>query len=158
MLDLGLDEPVGTLIRSRLNKPGMEHANIKALMSKIDRVADLDPQPENVDGREIQNHELQALRPRDTGLIVLYPIDKTSSPKSSPTAESPRVALDALEHVIGVGLVFPSTDDLTPQSYLAAALTPPEDLEDAQEQTEELLKVLDQAEEERLAEEEESSG
>lgn len=144
-LDLGLASPVGLIARSRLNIAGLPHANIKALMSKVDRVADLDPQPSDVTTK--RDHELQALRPSDEGLLVIYPIQA----RSDPVRDSPRrVALDAVADLIGLGIVFPSTDDLTPQSYVAAPIPAPDDLEDIEQQAEEELDRIDQVEEAEL--------
>ena len=50
--------------------------------------------------------ELQKLRDEDgRGLLVLYPIDKDSEPKKG---ADDRDALDAVDHLIGVALCFPT--------------------------------------------------
>jgi len=133
-IDLGLPKRVNLLVRSRLNIEGLPYANIKALMSKVDRVADL---PElDQDASSLSDAELQSRRPRDIGLLVLYPIDRRSPPTQTAQSDGPppvRVALDAVEDVIGIGLVFPDADDSTPVTYVSANL-PAEELEAVEEE------------------------
>lgn len=99
-MDLGLSVPIGLINRARLhsNRP---YADIKSLMSRVDRVVDLDLSPEEVRG---DDDELQALRPFGTGLLLLYPVAKDSQPIRGER----RVPLDAVDDVVGVGMVFPN--------------------------------------------------
>ena len=46
-----------------------------------------------------------------SGLLLLYPISRHSKPIRG--SVKTRVALDAVEHVLGVGLVFPETRSRT---------------------------------------------
>lgn len=123
-VDLGLAEQVPMIVRSKLRLAGLEtdHANIKALMSTVDRVADL-PDLSNEERRK-KDAELQRLRNTmlpGTGLLLLYPILKSSQPRGN---SQNRVALNAIEHVIGVGLVFPSASGQdTPVQYKSADLS-----------------------------------
>jgi hypothetical protein len=107
-------EDFPTIIRSRLNDESDERADIKTLMSKRDRVLDLSngtqvaktaPEPLLV---QLRNDDSVH---RDRALIVIYPIQAYSEPeksKSSPLNErATRVPMDAVEPVIGLGLVFP---------------------------------------------------
>lgn len=96
-------------------------ADIKTLMSRKDAALDLQG-----DTTKLSEEEIKAERRRqlpDTGLVVLYPIDKVSEPVP---AKATRRALNAEEHVIGVGLVFPrpSGDDSTVEwNYISADLS-----------------------------------
>ena len=119
VLDLGIDRPVGMISRSRmaLARP---YANIKALMSKVDMVADLGISSEALQSEPYEN--LIGMRPPAVGLLLLYPIDKDSAPRG-PSRESVRKPLEAVEHVIGLGLVFPRSRFLTPQTYISADLS-----------------------------------
>ena len=72
--------------------------------------------------------ELQKLRDDDgRGLLVLYPIDKDSQPK---TGASNRQALEAVDHLIGVALCFPTAKSGTePVSTIQVALSEPSEHE-----------------------------
>lgn len=113
-LDLGLGMPVGCINRSRLKVVGREeYADIKALMSRNDRVIDLDI-PSGELGADVPVGTLARLRntPQNggrgdgSGLLLLYPISSRSAPANRLKT---RVPLDAVEHMIGVGLVFPES-------------------------------------------------
>jgi hypothetical protein len=123
-LDLGLDAPIGLMNRSRMDI-AQPHANIKSLMSRVDRVADLAVASSSV--TNASDTELQEMRPDGIGLLVIYPIAKHSKPLRKPKADGKqrRKALEAEEDVIGVGLVFPEArgHELTPQSYMTADLS-----------------------------------
>lgn len=121
-IDLGLAEPVGLLRRSKLRIPGMPDANVKAIMSKEDRVADLCAKDTSLaaKARRLPDARLQEYRPPGIGLLVLYPIDKRSEPDEKNRGN--REPLDAVADVLGVGIVFPDTDDRTPVQYVSAAL------------------------------------
>jgi Z1 domain len=135
-VDIGLGEPVGLIERSRLDMPSIPHANIKSLVSTVDRVADLDvprSQLRNLIGSQPDDKRLAAYREDilgDVGLLCLYPISKDSRPRPSngPTqlrpGTRPRVRLDATDHVIGVGLFFPEArGGVKEYTYLAADLS-----------------------------------
>ncbi|MEV4474187.1 Z1 domain-containing protein [Nonomuraea sp. NPDC049504] len=94
---------VQRIVRARLRTSESGFADIKTLMSRRDAAIDL-----NGDGSNLTEQEIKVERQRqltDRGLLVLYPIDKVSSPP--PRVKQRREPLDAEEHVIGVGLVFP---------------------------------------------------
>lgn len=121
--------------RSRINSTE-SYADIKTLMSRRDAVVDVsgtNPDPEEAEIRKIRKQELP-----DTGLLVLYPIDKDSEParaKKRPDqagaepgsfdGSSLRAPLGAPAHVIGVGAVFPEVDgrDSTVFDYISADLS-----------------------------------
>lgn len=78
--------------------PGMTTAEAKA-MTEAERKAF------RVDAQESRNEEI-----RDKGLLLLYPIDKDSAPQSARSGEV-RQDMNAPETVLGLGLVFPKTND-----------------------------------------------
>jgi hypothetical protein len=112
---------VKRIIRAKLQTPESDFADIKTLMSRRDAAVDLAGHTD-----KLQEEEIKAERRRqmpDTGLLVLYPIDKTSDPSPAKTT---REALNAEEHVIGIGLVFPQPggDDSTVEwDYISADLS-----------------------------------
>lgn len=94
---------VQRIVRARLETSESGFADIKTLMSRRDAAVDL-----HGDGSNLTEQEIKVERQRqlpDRGLLVLYPIDKVSSPP--PRVKQRREPLNAEEHVIGVGLVFP---------------------------------------------------
>ncbi|MEU6259186.1 hypothetical protein [Streptomyces sp. NPDC047043] len=103
---------VGRIVRSRLNGASQQpdFADIKTLMGARDAAIDLAGDINNLNEQTMRAARRQQLP--HTGLLALYPIDKTSAPASAKTHRAP---LNAEEHVIGVGLVFPhpTTTDST---------------------------------------------
>ncbi|MEV6959724.1 Z1 domain-containing protein [Streptomyces sp. NPDC051207] len=112
---------VGRVVRSRLDtNSGPGTVDIKRLISTRDAAVDLDADVANLGEKAIM--EARRAQLPDTGLLVLYPIDKTSAPEPGHKARKP---LDAEEHVIGVYLVFPDPGhgDSTVQKYISADLS-----------------------------------
>ncbi|WP_411091557.1 Z1 domain-containing protein [Streptomyces sp. 049-1] len=112
---------VGRTVRARLTAtPGSSSADIKTLMSRRDAAIDLSGDVARMKEDEIMKARQSQLP--DTGLLVLYAIDKTSEPKPP---KKTRTALNAEEHVIGVGLVFPEPPhgDSTVEKYISADLS-----------------------------------
>ncbi|MFF9360660.1 Z1 domain-containing protein [Streptomyces griseoluteus] len=113
---------VGLSTRARLAVTTTDpyFADIKTLMSRRDAAVDLDGDTARLTEQQIMDLR-HALLP-DTGLLVLYPIDKTSTPDPSKKLRAP---LNAEEHVMGVGLVFPEPrqEDSTVQKYISADLS-----------------------------------
>ncbi|WP_333738134.1 Z1 domain-containing protein [Streptomyces sp. IBSBF 2806] len=96
---------VGRIIRSCLSNAAPEDTDtvdIKTLMSRRDAAIDLPGDINHLNETEIRQARRTHLP--HTGLLALYPIDKTSA---SPLARPTRSPLNAEEHVIGVGIVFP---------------------------------------------------
>ncbi|GII02750.1 Z1 domain-containing protein [Planobispora takensis] len=97
---------VQRIVRARLDTPESGFADIKTLMSRRDAAVDLTGETGQLTEKEIETERQKQLP--DTGLLVLYPIDKVSTPPQR--EKQRRKPLDADEHVIGVGLVFPRPD------------------------------------------------
>lgn len=105
------DREYGSVIRSRLDAGNDAIADIKTLMSKRDRVLDL----EGWETFVASQSEAHLVRQRDRdadyrnrGLLVLYPIDRRSAPMATPASGSvSRVPLAAEKPALGIGIVFP---------------------------------------------------
>lgn len=115
-VDLALDEPVGCINRARLSViGGSSYADIKALMSRPDRAVDLAIAPEELpttadELARLRNLPAEGGRGDGSGLLLLYPISKDSRPSRRAGATRSgrvRVPLEAVDHMIGVGMVFP---------------------------------------------------
>ncbi|MFD4461619.1 Z1 domain-containing protein [Nocardia sp. NPDC058480] len=122
LFDFAPGVSVGRIVRSQFAS-GIDHADIKTLMSRRDAGLDLDGITSATTEGDIAKAR-KAQQP-DAGLLVLYPIDKVSEPEPS---KAKRESLNAPEHVIGVGLVFPSpaNDDSTvawESDYISADLS-----------------------------------
>ena len=117
LIELAPGISVPLLIRSKFSGDA-SLANLKAIMSEIDRVADLDIPISNLKGKS--GAELQGLRPEGIGLLLIYPIDRVSKPVENTKSREP---LDAIEDVIGLGLVFPETNNPTPLKYMSVDLS-----------------------------------
>jgi len=111
------------LLRRARRHYDLPHAHIGVLMSKGDIGADL----RNTDRQVVQRFRSQAikdLRYREfpnKGVLVIYPIDKDSQPTNQDTEKVP---LDAVEHVIGLGFVFPPVKEYSrgAQEYVTVNL------------------------------------
>lgn len=113
---------VGRNIRSRVTatNPDPDFADIKTLMSRRDAAVDLDGDTAKLTEKGIIDERRVQLP--DTGLLVLYPIDKTSEPGPGKKLRAP---LNSEEHVMGVGLVFPEPQDgdSEVEKYISADLS-----------------------------------
>ncbi len=95
--------------RARLRGTEDDVADIKALMSRSDILFDVpeEKRPAEPGWAGWEWARLKKWRENAVGqrpLLLLYPIDRRSEPRSSGGA---RVALDAAEDVLGIGIVFP---------------------------------------------------
>ncbi|MFD0637006.1 Z1 domain-containing protein [Catenulispora yoronensis] len=114
---------VGRINRARL---APEHgrtapddfADIKTLMSRRDAAVDLAGEVSQLSEADIMTKRREQLP--ETGLLVLYPIDKRSEPRPDKPQRRP---LDAEEHVMGVGLVFPDPSGTDSAAYVSADLS-----------------------------------
>lgn len=113
-VDLSLPEESRLIQRTKMrdSTPDPDTAYIKALISRQDLLADLEEPPTGLSYNEYLERRDEALR--DRGLLLFYPIAKDSDPGAGATERAP---LDASEHVIGVAMVFPHTDDLRANVY-----------------------------------------
>lgn len=99
--------------RSRLDTGVDDIADIKTLMSKRDRVLDLEawdtiPLSETED--ELVQRRNRDADYRSRGLLVVYPIDRQSTPiAKKPGAGVSRVPMKAALPALGIGIVFPGT-------------------------------------------------
>ncbi|WP_415854243.1 Z1 domain-containing protein [Sinomonas sp. G460-2] len=171
-LKLGLSDGLKLLRRRKLGPEEPSTANLKAIASTWDRIADIDL-PENVtresitamvspDGKRIDDKQLLDLRIKrgqgGSALLVVYPINKDSedlrrsSHRTGDSGETARLPLDAADHLVGLTIFFPAaTDSADAVDYVSAALQP-EYIEDDSDE----LEAADRVDEER-AEIEESS-
>lgn len=107
-LDLGFGE-VRAVNRAPLNDSAAGTANIKSLLNHDDWFADLDPDAV----RRLTPEERQ--QPRDVrrrladgaGQIVIYVVSKDSFPQTEGSRRA-RKPMNAEEHLIGLGIIFPS--------------------------------------------------
>lgn len=109
--------------RSALPGDDTDSVDIKTLMSRRDAAIDLDISSVQGELTEEKIKRLRLQQSPDTALLALYAIDKDSEPE--PRRTHSRRALNAAEHVIGVGLVFPppASDDSTVEwQYVATNL------------------------------------
>lgn len=119
--------------RSRLQMPNIAHANIKSLVSRVDRVADIDTGragiAQNLSSEtDARLTDLRSDLIGNTGLLCIYPIARDSEPRVSGTPRPGgslvvRVPLDAVDDVIGVGLFFPRDVAGQALSYKSADLS-----------------------------------
>ncbi|SDL18549.1 Z1 domain-containing protein [Tessaracoccus oleiagri] len=109
-VDLGLGYPVPMVNRSALTSPGPGTANIKALLSQSDWLADFPPSKVRELAPKSQDdyRRIRFAHPGQSGLLIIYVV----SPKSIPlraTQEGHRRPLAAVAPVVGLGFVFPET-------------------------------------------------
>lgn len=126
-LDLGLGINTRCINRSRLDVVGGNtYADIKALMSRNDRIIDLEGLPPEETSAAVAPARLAELRSipdyggDGSGLLLVYPISRDSKPVRD-SVKKTRVALGAAEHVLGVALAFPVSRSSTASvDYLTA--------------------------------------
>lgn len=130
-IDLGLENDISLISRSQMNNSRPDVANIKTLVGSLDRLNDLELN--KAEWNSINEKIEQDKRSReavlidqhasfigsDVGHIAIYAIDKNSKTTQNPdfikddgTRVHPisrRKDLNALEHVIGVGIFFPES-------------------------------------------------
>lgn len=123
----------------RASAPDADFVNIRGLMSGTDWVLDAEilTQQAGSDTRladafsalgadrsnERRVKEFRANNFADVGVLVLYAIDKGSQPD----ARGRRVAMNAPEHMVGVGIVYPTSTRKDDYNYFAVDLDPPVD-------------------------------
>ena len=107
-IDLGLPDPVPCIVRTRLKIDDETVAGIGTLMSRPDRVVDLDVRGSSLTDRDMQRARDRIGRP----LIALYAINADS--KVTEARKKYRQNLDAKGHLIAVGFSFPNDHPDTP--------------------------------------------
>jgi hypothetical protein len=120
-IDLGFSEPNSLVNRSGSDRfRGNDVVDIKALMSESDVLLDVEQASTEFLSRDQMRVFRDSRRP-DRGMLLVYPISKDSRPDRSRTQRRP---LEAVQHVMGIGLVFPDVDkgDFTPQTYVSVEL------------------------------------
>jgi hypothetical protein len=159
-LDLGVGRAIRTVERSRLKRYSA-YANIKALVSTIDRISDIGVAvkelPRDVDptvDRDLRMYRQDVVG--GTGLLVVYPIDKYSKKRQNTSGKEPRdprTDLDAVDHVIGLGIFFPEAVGERVVEYKSAKIAGPvvEDEVDDFAALEEADKLAAQSEENSAA-------
>lgn len=123
-LPLGSRENLKLYSRTRLRNVPEEIGDVKALMSKRDIVADCadllpGDTPLSEDWQELKRQRESIVGEKP--LLLLYPIDKNSEPSSS--ALKSRENLDAAEHVLGFGMIFPGSKSYAGK-YVSVDLQP----------------------------------
>lgn len=113
---------VGRVTRTRLalTNSDPDFADIKSLLGPRDAAVDLVGVTAKMTEKRLK--EARSAQLPDTGLLLLYPIDKKSEPEPGKKLRAP---LNAEEHVMGVGLVFPEPlhGDSTVEKYISADLS-----------------------------------
>lgn len=114
-VDLGFREESPYVTRAPLSSQAVGTANIKALLSQSDWVADLDP--EVVNERKEPDLGYESIRADLTkdGLLMIFPVDPHSKPRGAKSRTNARREMEAVEPVIGVGVVFPEVKDGAPR-------------------------------------------
>lgn len=111
-VDLGLPSAIGAVSRAPLTRD-RDRANIKALMSLPDRLLDFEL-PEGTVKPGLGDAGMRKLRAdfaQDRGLLIVYIIDEHSGPREK--ALTVRRPMEASQPLVGLGLVFPTIDDLS---------------------------------------------
>ncbi|GAA1979989.1 Z1 domain-containing protein [Terrabacter lapilli] len=106
-VDLGFDAPMPMVNRAPLRDGGTNRANIKALLSAQDWVADLDPDVvAHHRSNGISFPDIRATTAPDTGTLIVYAVSNRSVPLRAAQAKSRR-EMQAEVPVIGLGIIFP---------------------------------------------------
>jgi hypothetical protein len=107
---LGPLDKVMTVRRARLkNEAKTSYADIKALMSKADVWFDCDDDPPSGATWDELKERRRAVLEEERPLLLLYPIEMRSEPRVQRARDGLREPLDAVDHVMGVGIVFPGS-------------------------------------------------
>jgi hypothetical protein len=130
-IDLGVGSAIHLMQRAKLDIPEINYANIKGLVSAIDRLADTSHTSEELRsmlGEKRDDTSLIRLREElvgDVGLLGIYPISKDSKPQQPEKQDGKRrrIPLDAVEHVMGIGIFFPKNRTNDGYTYYSADLS-----------------------------------
>lgn len=174
-IDLGMDSPSPMINRSKLSTSEPGAANIKALVTTIDRLNDVirttDEAREEFRAfvrdeiRKMDGHQEAVVRKlhddhvgTSTGHLAIYPISKDSVPqnsgsdkaKPSPGRNPVRKPLDAKDNVMGLAIFFPDSNAVDSAVDYISAPEPIEFQADYQRANEEIRELNE--EDERLSE------
>jgi hypothetical protein len=117
-IDLGTGVPVGMIRRTRIEYGDPDaYANIKALMSKVDIVADLEHGRPASELQRMGPEELFGLRQTPNAALLIYPISRYSR-----ATGGERRNLDAVDDVIGVAMICPP-DPLNQGTYITVDMS-----------------------------------
>lgn len=126
---------IGLITRSMFQELANGDADIKSLMSRQDIGIDVaTPIPNDASWAAIKGERRKSPL-TDRALLLLYPIDKDSEPvrrrvgRNGEAIDSKRRPLGASMHVMGMGILFPSSDHETEASHYVEVVLPT--LEDA---------------------------
>ena len=109
-VELGFDVPLPLVNRAPLQEVNPSRANIKALLSIQDWVADLPrDQVEGARSGGLSYPEIRQGIAADTGLIIIYGVSQHSTPLRTHQTTSRR-DMNAPLPLMGVGIVFPELD------------------------------------------------
>ncbi len=130
-IDLGFSKKVNLISRSRATTVKNRDANLKSIMLRNDTVLDLED--DEVKEAMEKNDDLFRIRSKkspDTGLLIIYPIYKKSKPQGkNSNATNPNQPLEAKEHVIGIGFVFPKSKIHKGERYVTVRMSGLENVE-----------------------------
>ena len=123
--DFGHGVSVPKVERSQQKKyEQYDYTSIGSLLVKLDWVADIENLPPKNELSHTVTEIIRGLRPRlNHGSLILYPIARDSEPAPGEKNRRLRSPLNAVEDVIGLGVVFPETDRVSPASYMSADLS-----------------------------------
>ncbi|MDO6461298.1 Z1 domain-containing protein [Granulosicoccaceae sp. 1_MG-2023] len=121
-MELGQLGHVSTVQRSPLATSAADHADIKALMSVRDVLIDADEEPVSGTKEKLTWDIAKCKRP-PVPLLLVYPIDKNSEPKS----QGVRTSLNAVGDLVGFGIIFPGDKDRSGDYFSVELDAPVED-------------------------------
>jgi len=134
--DFGNGISVKKIRRSQLKMGPPDYADIKTLMSKEHRVVDFTDITQRDARRQSETALMHARGPDQPGLVALYPIDSISVPDKQ--NEESRKPLNAVDDVMGAGIVFPGSGAEEAVTYMSADLArlgmSPDDLEQPEDE------------------------
>lgn len=125
-IELGGAQPFQLVNRARFERgTDPNTADIKALLSENDIVADMGPlshEQRDWNQAKLLEHRFGDVTVGRRGLLLVFPIGRNSYP--GPRSDKRRRPLDAVEDVIGIGVVFPrsSQEVQSAVDYVTAAL------------------------------------
>jgi len=123
-INLGLPngEEINLISRSQASFSD-NSANLKSIMLREDTIIDFKDKS-GIDTKKDDLFKYRTKNKPETGLLIIYPISKDSKAPISKVT-NPNQDLNAIEHVIGVGIVFPKSKRNIPDTYVVANIPEP---------------------------------